>query len=96
MIYNQYIYAYICIYILIIYKCINLKSEKSLTEPVEFRGEFSHVRRIMMFVVNWWVAPTEIEVLISIDLENWMQVPIYISCICIYSYQSLISMLHIL
>ena len=43
-------------------------------EPIEFRGEFSQVRRIILFIVNWWIAPEELEILISTDLENWEKV----------------------
>jgi len=49
-------------------------NEINMGEPVEFRGEFAHVRRIMLFVINWWIAPTEIEILISTDLENWSKI----------------------
>jgi hypothetical protein len=31
----------------------------------------------MLFVVNWWVAPSELELLISTDLENWEKVKLW-------------------
>jgi len=49
-------------------------NSKNLMEPIEFRGEFSQVRRIILFIVNWWIAPEELEILISTDLENWEKV----------------------